>query len=129
MNWDEWVTYDALGLAELVRQGKVTPRELAEQVAAGVDAVNPTIGAVIEIFDDVVQDPLADGMDPRGVFGGVPYLMKDLGPTLKGRKQEMGARIMRGNVASEDSFLMTKIREAGLNIIGRTTCPEFGVCG
>lgn len=129
MRWDEWVSYDALGLAELVRQGKVTPRELAEQVAAGVEALNPTIGAVIELFDDVIADPLHDGMQPDGVFAGVPYLMKDLGPTLKGRKQEFGARIMRGNVAQQDSFLTTRIRQAGLNIIGRTTCPEFGVCG
>ncbi|RIK36767.1 MAG: amidase [Chloroflexi bacterium] len=129
MSWDEWVGYDALGLAELVRRGAVTPRELAEQVAAGVEIVNPTIGAVIELFDDVIADPLKDGMQPEGVFAGVPYLMKDLGPTLKGRKQEFGARIMRGNVATADSFLVTKIRAAGLNIIGRTTCPEFGVCG
>jgi len=55
--------------------------------------------------------------------------MKDLGPTLKGRRQEMGAVLMQGNTAAADSFLTTKIREAGFNIMGRTTTPEFGVCG
>jgi len=36
---------------------------------------------------------------------------------------------MAGNVAEEDAFLTSKIRAAGLNIIGRTTTPEFGTCG
>ena len=70
MSWDEWVTYDAVGLAELLRQKKVTPRELAEQVAAGIRAVNPKINAVIEVFDDVVRDPTKDGMRPDGPFEG-----------------------------------------------------------
>ena len=129
MGWDEWVRHDALGLAALVRSGQVTPAELAAQVAAGIAAVNPKISAVIEVFDDVVADPLKDGMDPAGPFAGMPYLMKDLGPTLKGRRQEMGAVLMQGNVAAADSFLTGKIRAAGLNIMGRTTTPEFGVCG
>jgi amidase len=84
---------------------------------------------VIETFHDVIEDPLKDGLDPAGPFAGVPYLMKDLGPTLKGRKQEQGSLAMLGSVAGEDSFLTTKIRRAGLNIMGRTTVPEFGVCG
>ncbi|WP_289628468.1 amidase family protein, partial [Escherichia coli] len=65
---------------------------------------------------------------PQGAFAGVPYLMKDLGPTLKGRLQEMGSLLMRGNVAAADSHLTQRIRDAGLNIIGRSTTPEFGVC-
>ncbi len=129
MSWDDWMTHDAMGLADLVRKKQVTPRELAEQVKAGIAKVNPTINAVVEVFDDVVADPLKDGMNADGPFAGIPYLMKDLGPTLKGRKQEMGARLMQGNVAAADSFLTGKIRKAGLNIMGRTTTPEFGVCG
>ena len=35
---------------------------------------------------------------------------------------------MRGNRATADTFLTTKMRGAGLNLIGRTTTPEFGVC-
>jgi amidase len=129
MGWDEWVRHDATSLADLVRQGQVTPAELAAQVAAAIEKVDPAIGAVVEVFADVVADPLKDGMNAAGPFAGVPYLMKDLGPTLAGRKQEMGALLMMGHVAQEDAFLTTKIRQAGLNIMGRTTTPEFGTCG
>ncbi|MBW6396890.1 amidase [Roseomonas sp. HJA6] len=128
MSWDEWAAQDAVALAGLVRQGALTPAELAAQVAAGIAATNAAVSAVVEVFDDVVADPLKDGMDPAGPFAGVPYLMKDLGPTLKGRLQEMGSLLMRGNRAAADSYLAGRIRRAGLNIMGRTTTPEFGCC-
>jgi amidase len=128
MSWDEWVQHDAVALAERVRRGDVSPAELAAQAAAGVAKINPAVHAVVEVFDDVVADPLQDGMNPAGPFAGVPFFMKDLGPTLKGRLQEMGAQMMRGNRATADTFLTSQIRRSGLNIIGRTTTPEFGVC-
>ena len=128
MSWDEWARHDAVGLAERVRAGDVTPTELAQQAAAGIAKVNPALSAVVEVFDDAVVNPLCDGMNAAGYFAGVPYLMKDLGPTLKGRLQEMGSRLMKGHRPSADSFLTEKIRQAGLNVLGRTTTPEFGVC-
>jgi Asp-tRNA(Asn)/Glu-tRNA(Gln) amidotransferase A subunit family amidase len=36
---------------------------------------------------------------------------------------------MQGYVADYSSFLTEQIERAGLNIIGRTTCPEYGVTG
>ncbi len=128
MSWDEWAKHDAVALAERLRRREVTPAELAAQTAAGIARTNPAVSAVVELFDDVVADPLKDGMDPDGPFAGVPYLMKDLGPTLKGRLQEMGSLLMRGNRAAADSYLASRIRQAGLNILGRTTTPEFGCC-
>lgn len=128
MSWDEWAKQDATALADLVRKGAVTPAELAAQVAAGVAATNPSVSAVVELFDDLIADPFKDGTDSAGPFAGVPYLMKDLGPTLKGRLQEMGSLLMRGNRAAADSYLAGRIRQAGLNIMGRTTTPEFGCC-
>ena len=129
MGWDEWARHDAVALATLVRQGQVTPAELAAQAAAGIAKTDPALSAVVEVFEDVVADPLKDGMNPDGRFAGVPsYLMKDLGPTLRGRLQEMGSLLMRGNRAAADSFLTGRIRRAGLNIMGRTTTPEFGCC-
>jgi amidase len=123
MSWDEWAAHDALALAERVRKGEVTPGELAQQVAAAIARTDAALDAVVELFDDVVADPLADGMAPDGVFAGVPYLMKDLGPTLKGRRQEFGSMLMQGHRPTEDSFLTGRIRQAGLNILGRTTTP------
>ena len=82
MSWREWAAQDAVGLAQLVRQRHVTPAELAQQAAAGIAATNPTLHGVIEVFDDVVQDPLKDGLNLDGPLGGAPFLMKDLGPQV-----------------------------------------------
>ena len=128
MTWPEWAAHDAVALADRVRRKDVTAAELAAQAAAAVSLVNPAVHAVVEVFDDAVIDPLGDGANPEGFFAGVPFLMKDLGPTMKGRLQEMGSLFMRGNRATEDSFLTGQMRRAGLNLLGRTTTPEFGVC-
>ncbi len=128
MSWEEWARHDGTSLAEQVKRGTLTPGDLAAQASVAIRRVNPPLSAVIEIFDDVVEDPAKDGANLSGPFAGLPYLMKDLGPTLKGRLQEMGSLLMRGNRATADTFLTGKLRQAGLNIIGRTTTPEFGVC-
>lgn len=128
MGWDEWARHDATALAALVHQGALTPRELARQAQAGIARLNPSLNAVVETFDDVVEDPLKDGMNPDGPLAGVPFLMKDLGPTVKGRLQEFGSLFMRGNRPATDAWLTNQMRKAGLNLMGRTTTPEFGVC-
>lgn len=128
MGWDEWFGHDGLALAGLVRSGQVTAAELAAQAAEAIAAVNPRISGVIEVFDDAVADPTVNGADPEGVFAGLPFLLKDLGQTLAGRLQEQGSLFMQGNRSTSDSFLVSQMKKAGLNIIGRTTTPEFGCC-
>ncbi|QEI09457.1 amidase [Pigmentiphaga aceris] len=128
MTWEEWCAHDAVGLAQRVKKGEVSAAELAAQAVEGIRKLNPTLDAVVQVFDDAVADPAVDGTNLDGVFGGAPFLMKDLGPTVKGRLQEFGSKLMQGNRPTEDAFLTSKIRNAGLNIIGRTTTPEFGVC-
>ena len=129
MTWQEWAAHDGVGLAHLLHSGDVTPREVAEQAAAAIARVNPELSAVIEVFADAIADPATDGTNLEGPFAGLPFLMKDLGPTVKGRLQEFGSLFMRGNRPTSDAYLTTRMRAAGLNLIGRTTTPEFGVCG
>src|SRR6516165_10393329 len=92
MSWDEWAQHDGTALAARVRKGEVMPTELAAQAAAGVAKVDPILSGVVEMFEDVIADPAKDGANLEGWFAGLPFLMKDLGPTMKGRLQEMGGR-------------------------------------
>ncbi len=128
MSWDEWARHDGVALAGRVKNGELTATELAAQAAAAIAKVDPALSGVVELFDDALTDPAKAGADLAGPFAGLPFLMKDLGPTMAGRLQEMGSLFMRGNRAGADTFLTTKMRRAGLNLIGRTTTPEFGVC-
>jgi amidase len=121
----DYVAYDALGLAELVRSGEVRPRELADTALAAAAAVNPAIDAVIELWPDDI--PAAIAAVPAGSpFAGVPFLIKDLVISAAGRRSEMGSRLAAGLVSPADSFLMQRFRAAGLVTAGRTTTPELG---
>jgi len=44
---DAFGSYDALGLAALVKAGEVTPLELVEEAIRRIEAVNPRLNAVI----------------------------------------------------------------------------------
>ena len=47
MTLSEYTSYDALGLAALVRKREVTPAELAHAAFAAMDAVNDRLNAIV----------------------------------------------------------------------------------
>ena len=67
MDINDYVTYDAIGLAELIRSGQVSAEEVQAAALAAVAVVNPHLNAVAgEPFDT----PLAHNLD--GPLAGVP---------------------------------------------------------
>lgn len=124
MDQSDYLSHDATGLAALVRKGEVAPRDLTAAARARHDAVNPTLNAVLEFYDDAETLP-----DIAGPFGGVPFLRKDIGATEAGRLQECGSRLLRGNRADHDGHFITRARSAGLKIVGRSAVPEFAFSG
>ncbi len=125
MNLTEYSKYDGVALANLVRSGETSPKELVELFVEAVEKVNPRINAIIEVFSDRVKG--AANQVFAGPFAGVPFLMKDIGAQQAGRRQESGSRLMKGFVAEKDSLLTELFKKAGLNLMGRTTTPEFGL--
>jgi len=123
MNLAEFATYDGVGLAELVAKKKISIGELAQTVLDGVEKVNPQINAVIEVYPE--QAAKTENSLAEGPFHGVPLFLKDIGASQAGRRQEMGSRLCKGNVAVSDTFLTRRFVDAGFNLLGRTTCPEF----
>src|SRR5438046_9664777 len=111
MSWDEWAQHDGMALAARVRNGELTAAELARQAAAGIAKVDPELSGVVEVFDDAIAAPDKNGSNLNGPFAGLPFLMKDLGPTMQGRLQEMGSLLPRGNRATADTFQPGKMRQ------------------
>lgn len=122
MKLQEYVEYDATGLASLVNAGEVTPVQLARLAREAHEEVNPRINAVIEFYEDAETVAGADG----GLLHGVPFLRKDTGPTEAGRLLESGSRLFKGCRPNTDSFFFRRARDAGLRTLGRTTTPELG---
>src|SRR5689334_21789870 len=118
MKLKEYAAHDATGLAQLVAKREITPKELARVAAEAIAAVNGEVNAVVETYPDRI-DALDEKTLHDGPFKGVPFLIKDIGQHLDGRKFECGSRLLKGNVVQGDSHVGKLFKEAGLNIIGR----------
>ena len=124
-NVSNYADYDGLGLAELVRNGDVTPTELLEDAYAAIDAINPELNGVVSRIPDLAEAEIAAGI-PDGPFKGVPFLVKELGMQMKGAPSRCGSKLTEDLVAAEDTELATRFRAAGLVTAAMTATPEFG---
>src|SRR5262245_23733248 len=79
MTPEEYCRHDALGLADLVRRGKVSASEVCDAAIARIEAVNPTLNAVIaRRFDQARAEARGVAPGPDRPFAGVPVLLKGL---------------------------------------------------
>lgn len=125
MKTSEYVQYDATGLAALIAQGEISAREACNAALEVHAATDPAISAVIETWPEDIDEAIA-AAGPQAPFRGVPFLIKDLLVTMKGKKCEDCSRLGEGLVAPEDSALMRRFRNSGVITFGRTKTPEFG---
>ncbi|MBP2444224.1 amidase [Rhizobium leguminosarum] len=124
MRLDRYAAHDGTGLVRLLAKGEVTPRELGRCVEQAVAVVNPALNAVIELYPAALESmPEVASATP---FGGIPTLTKDF-PIEAGRPAEFDSRLAQGFCAGDDAVYSTRLRAGGLNNVGRTTSPEFGV--
>jgi Asp-tRNA(Asn)/Glu-tRNA(Gln) amidotransferase A subunit family amidase len=123
----DYEQYDALGLADLVRRGKVSPGALLEAAIERVEARNPALNAVVMKLYDLGRRAVAEGL-PDGPFRGVPFLMKDLTSAMAGVAMTRGSAFFADTPpAAADSEHMKRLRCTGLVIFGRTNTPELGL--
>ncbi len=123
---EEYQSYDALGLAELVRECAVSPRELLETALAIAAEVQPSINCFVEIFGDRARAEIASGL-PDGPFTGVPFALKDLFMLYAGHSTRNGSRLCHESEAETSSELFERYRRAGFSIFAKTSTPEFGL--
>ena len=116
---------DALALAELIRNKKVSSRELVDEVIARIERVNPELNAIVT---PMYEQARARAAEPPGdgPFAGVPYLLKDILAKCEGVRFTSGSRFLQDYVADGDSVLVERLRKAGFVFVAKTNTPEFG---
>jgi amidase len=124
--FEEYATYDGLGLAELVRKGEVQPAELVEEAIRRIERVNPQVNAVIEKMYDRASAAVAAGL-PDGPFRGVPFLIKDIMADYAGVPSTQCCRFLRDYRPDHDSEIVKCHKAAGLVTLGKTNAPELGL--
>lgn len=125
MKFSEYCQYDALGLAELVRKGEVTPAELLAVAAQRMDELNPQLNAVIHNFVPAAQARLRKTV-PTGPFAGVPFILKDLLDDLAGEPTSFGTAEVRW-WPEQNAEMVNRYLAAGLVPFAKSNLPEFGL--
>lgn len=125
------ITIDAL--QQKMRSGAFTSAAITKLYLDRIEAINrkgPAINAVIEINPDAMA--IAIQMDKerkagklRGPLHGTPVLIKDNIDTADKMMTTAGALALAGNIASEDAFIIKRLREAGAVLLGKTNLSEW----
>jgi amidase len=114
-------------LADLVRSGELTAAELVEVSLERIEALEPSVGAFVEVDRDGARAAAAGigSGDPRP-FAGVPIAIKN-NRAVNGLRLTQGSSLMRDFVAPYDHSVVARLRRAGFVIVGTTKLPEFGI--
>jgi amidase len=126
--WQE----SASSLAELIRSGATSSREVIDAHLERIDAVNGAVNAVVEVRPHEVRAE-ADAADARqkaggalGVLHGVPFTVK-VNLDQKGYSTNEGCETLKDFMADEDSPPVELMRRAGAVALARTNMPDLGL--
>lgn len=129
MNLEEqYAQQDAVGLAELIKQGELGPKAVLQHAIDVSRQLNPQLNAIIYPMDKEAKSFLAQA-PKHGTFYGVPFLIKDLLASYAGVRMCNGSRYFRDYVPTQDSAMVARFKQAGLLIFGKTNTPELGIVG
>ncbi len=120
-------------LARLIRERKLSAREVMTAHLEQIRRINPNINAIVAKLDDDRCLALADEADRRqhrkehlGPLHGLPIAFKDHEPAV-GFPWTRGSPIYKDFMPQEDSVLVERLRKAGVLPIGKTNVPEFAM--
>ena len=129
----ELIEIDALGLAEMIRDGEIKSSELVEITIERIERINPKVNAVIhKMYEEAREkakkwdNEVSAGKHTNVVFGGVPFLIKDLIAEYKDAPMSEGSASVNGYIGKLDTELVKRHKTAGLITVGKTNTPEFG---
>lgn len=126
LTFSDYRSHDAVGLAQCVSRGEISPLELLDAAIARAETVNPAINAVTQKHFELAREAVRQGL-PSGPFRGVPFLLKDISAQLEGTVTSNSCKLYANAVATRDSTLVARYKQAGLVIFGKTNTPEMGL--
>ncbi len=127
MKFKEYDDLDATGLAALIQKKELSPLEALEASIERIEERNPSLNAVVEKHYDLAKSKV--NQLPQGPLFGVPFLVKDLKAMLKGTITSNSSLLTKERVATQSSLIVDRYERAGLQILGKTNTPEFGIMG
>lgn len=123
---------DLLTQAQAIRIGDYGSEEILEACLDRISRFDP----ILEGFSSVDvagareaarrADTMLAANDDLGPLHGIPIAIKDL-ISVAGQPLEGGSRSLLGHIAETDAKVVSRLREAGAVIIGKTNTHELGI--
>lgn len=113
--------------------GSLTAERLVEMYIERISAIDqqgPTLRSVLEINPDALE--IARTLDqeratkgPRGPLHGIPLLLKDSIAITDKMQTTAGSLALLGSHPPREAYVVSKLREAGAVILGKTNMSEW----
>ena len=124
-----------LELAAAIRARELSPVAVTDHYLRRTAELNDQVGAFYTITAELAgeqalaaEKAVAQAADPAELppLTGVPIPIKDLN-MVAGVRQTFGSVTYASNVPDTDDYVVTKLKDAGVVITGKTSTPEFGL--
>jgi aspartyl-tRNA(Asn)/glutamyl-tRNA(Gln) amidotransferase subunit A len=122
------------GLAAEISNREISPVEVTGLFLERIEQVNPTLNAYVTVTADnaradarKAEEEIAHGRY-RGPLHGIPFSIKDNIAT-KGVRTTAGSKILANWIPDFDATVVTKLKEAGAVILGKTNLHEWALGG
>lgn len=117
-------------IAAQIRKAEISPVELIEATLEAIDRCEPQLNAFITLFREEslkrargAEAAIRDGKD-LGPLHGLPIALKDI-IYVEGTQSTAGSNFFSEESPQFDAALVSKLRDAGAIIIGKTNLHEF----
>jgi len=132
MDQDRLIDLGAAEIARRIRSGEIRPSDAVEASISRIEEVNPRLNAVVTATVDQARKEAAAAdriIEDRGTgelppLFGVPVTIKDCYP-VDGVRFTAGSWFHRDDIATGDALPVSRLREAGAIILGKTNIPDM----
>ncbi|MFF2145397.1 Asp-tRNA(Asn)/Glu-tRNA(Gln) amidotransferase subunit GatA [Kitasatospora sp. NPDC058190] len=128
----ELIRYTAAETAAAIAKGEVSAVEVAQAHLDRIEAVDKKVNAFLHVDTEgalnaakAVDDKRAKG-EELGPLAGVPLALKDVF-TTKGVPTTCGSKMLEGWIPPYDATLTSRLKDAGVVILGKTNMDEFAM--
>lgn len=128
----EPIRLSASAMSQALSAGEISSEELTRAHLDRIEAVDGDLNAFLHVCGEQALATARD-VDARRAAGeqlaplaGVPVAVKDVVVT-EGLPTTAGSKILEGWIPPYDATLVTKLRAAGLPILGKTNMDEFAM--
>ncbi len=125
-------TESVLSLADQIRKGALSARDLVGHALSRIEADNPRLNAFVAVGEEramvaaaSIDEQVASGGDP-GPLAGIPIGVKDLEDASGFVTTQGSALFADGQPSLADSPLVARLVAAGCVVVGKTNTPELG---